>query len=42
MQRPASATRVADIGNESIAHGRHNKLQTQRISGHGSDHLDKD
>ena len=41
MQLPASATRVADIGNEGNAHVRRNKLQTQRISGHGSEHLGK-
>ena len=36
MQRPASAATVGDIGNEGIAHVRHNKLQTRFISGHGS------
>ena len=36
MQRPAFAATVVDIGNEGIAHVRRNKLQSQFISGHGS------
>jgi hypothetical protein len=41
MRRPASATRVAGTGNEGNAHVRRNKLQTQRISGHGSEQLER-